>query len=46
MVKSKFGAKEVQDCLDEGYSFRFNSFVEEDVIHVMDPEQLKEYDKI
>jgi hypothetical protein len=42
----KLEAKEIQKYLDEGYSFRFNSFVEEDVIHVMSEEQLEEYSKI
>jgi len=46
MVRCKIGTKEIKECLDEGYSFRFNSFVDEDLIHVMSPEQLKEYQKI
>ena len=46
MIRCKVGTKEIKELLDEGYSFRFNSFVDEDVIHVMSPEQLEEYSKI
>lgn len=46
MIRCKLNVEEIRKCLDEGYSFRFNSFVEEDFIHVMSPEQLEEYSNI
>ena len=42
MIKCEVTPENLRELIDDGYSFRFNSFVEPGDVHVLSPEQLEE----